>query len=87
MIPTLTAIVPAAGAGGQTVTLTGTNLGKVSSVTFDKIAAPFTVVSDTEIKTAVPGYAKTGLVTVSTPAENVPGASEQKATISFIVTK
>jgi uncharacterized repeat protein (TIGR03803 family) len=60
--------VPMSGAVGAKVTILGTNLTGATSVSFDGTAATFKVVSATEITTTVPTGAKTGKVTVTTPA-------------------
>ena len=52
---------------GATVKILGTDLTGASSVTFNGTAAKFTVVSSSEIKTAVPRGATTGIVEVATP--------------------
>ncbi|MEV7471829.1 IPT/TIG domain-containing protein [Streptomyces kronopolitis] len=72
LTPTLTAVSPNQGptSGGNTVTLTGTNLTGTSAVTFGSTpAASFTVISPTQI-TAVAPAAVAGVVsiTVTTPA-------------------
>ncbi|UAK31851.1 IPT/TIG domain-containing protein [Nocardia asteroides] len=66
--PALATVVPASGpeAGGNTVTLTGTNLADAGAVLFDGTpASSFTVVSDTEITAVAPaGTAGPVVVTV-----------------------
>ncbi len=52
---------------GTKVTILGTDLTGATSVTFDGIAAAFTVVSPSEITTTVPTGATTGKVQVVTP--------------------
>jgi uncharacterized repeat protein (TIGR03803 family) len=59
--PQLTAISPAGGIVGSTVTLTGVSLTQTSSVTVGGLAAAFKVVSDTKVTATVPAGAKTGL--------------------------
>ena len=59
---------PAVGAVGTPVKILGTNLTGATSVTFNGIAATFTVVSSTEIATTVPAGVTTGKVQVVTPA-------------------
>ncbi|MBV9301284.1 MAG: hypothetical protein JOY62_12680 [Acidobacteriaceae bacterium] len=59
--------VPSSGIVGSSVIILGTNLTGASKVSFDGIAAKFTVVSSTEIKATVPTGAATGNVTVVTP--------------------
>ncbi|MFF1907527.1 IPT/TIG domain-containing protein, partial [Kitasatospora sp. NPDC058218] len=68
--PTLTSAVPNQGplSGGNTVTLTGTNLTTTTAVTFGATLAAFTVVSDTQlVATAPPGTAGPVNLTVTTP--------------------
>jgi hypothetical protein len=65
-VPTISSIIPEVGpvAGGSTVTITGTNLSTVESVTFDGIpSATLTVISNTQITAIAP--AGTGTVDVS----------------------
>ncbi len=60
---TVTALNPASGAPGTSVTLTGTNLTGVTGVIFpNNVTASFTVVSDTLITTTVPAGAVTGQI-------------------------
>jgi uncharacterized repeat protein (TIGR03803 family) len=59
--------VPIAGASGTTVIILGTNLSGATSVKFGGRAAPFSVVSSSEIRTVVPTDATSGIVTVVTP--------------------
>ena len=60
--------VPGAGTVGEPVTILGTNLTGATSVSFNGTAAPFTVVSSSEITTTVPAGAATGKVQVVTPS-------------------
>ena len=60
--------LPASGKAGATVIILGTNLTGATKVSFNGIAAKFTVVSSTEITTTVPTGATTGSVTVVTPS-------------------
>ena len=52
---------------GTTIIIIGTNLTGATSVSFNGVAASFTVVSSTEIKATVPAGATTGPITVVTP--------------------
>jgi uncharacterized protein (TIGR03437 family) len=67
---------PTRGTVGEAVTILGTSLAGATSVTFNGTAAKFTVVSASEITTAVPNSATTGPVRVITPTgklkSNVP---------------
>jgi uncharacterized repeat protein (TIGR03803 family) len=56
---------------GANVIILGTNLTGTSGVSFNGIAATFTVVSKTEITTTVPSGATTGFVTVTTPSHKL----------------
>jgi uncharacterized repeat protein (TIGR03803 family) len=59
--------LPTSGQVGATVMILGTDLTGATSVTFNGIAAAFTVVSGSEITTTVPSGAATGKVEVTTP--------------------
>ncbi|MEU7633740.1 IPT/TIG domain-containing protein [Nocardia sp. NPDC049220] len=68
-VPALIVVSPMSGpaVGGNTVTLAGTNLTRVTAVTFGAIvAASFTVVSDTQITVVAPAGAGQVPVTVTT---------------------
>lgn len=72
LAPRLTTVAPTAGVVGSTVTLTGTNLNGVTSVTFaganaTTVSAPVTSLVATQITVLVPTNAITGLITVTTP--------------------
>jgi uncharacterized repeat protein (TIGR03803 family) len=58
---------PTSGTVGAAVNILGTNLTGATSVAFNGTAATFTVVSRSEITTAVPAAATTGTVQVVTP--------------------
>ena len=58
---------PTFGKVGAPVRILGTNLSAATSVTFNGVSAPFTVVSTSEITTTVPVGATTGSVKVTTP--------------------
>ena len=60
--------LPASGTVGSSITVLGTNLTGATSVTFNGIAAAFTVQSPTAIRTTVPTGATTGPVQVVTPS-------------------
>jgi uncharacterized repeat protein (TIGR03803 family) len=60
--------VPGAAKAGANVLILGNNLTGTTAVSFNGMAATFTVVSSTEIKTKVPAGATTGTVTVTTPS-------------------
>jgi uncharacterized protein (TIGR03437 family) len=58
------------------VTITGTGLQQATKVTFDGIAAKFTVTSDAQITATVPTGASTGKIVVTTK-----GGSATSATV------
>ena len=72
---------PTASKVGAAVMVLGTNLAGVTQVSFNGTVAKFTVVSKSEIKTAVPTGATTGTVTVKTPKGML------KSNLAFRVTK
>ncbi|HEV2381170.1 MAG TPA: choice-of-anchor tandem repeat GloVer-containing protein [Terriglobia bacterium] len=65
-LPAFIETQPSAGSIGSSVVILGTNLTGASSVTFNSVAAAFTVVSSTEITATVPSGATTGPVYVTT---------------------
>ncbi|MBO2008772.1 FG-GAP-like repeat-containing protein [Hymenobacter negativus] len=72
--PTLTALNPIAGPVGTSVTLTGTNLGSITTVKFNGVTAPgFVVNSATSITVSVPAGATTGPVSVQTATSTATG--------------
>jgi uncharacterized repeat protein (TIGR03803 family) len=73
--------LPTSGKVGRSVTILGNDLTGATSVTFSGVAATFTVVSGTEIKTTVPVGATTGFVQVTTPKKTL------KSNLVFRVTK
>ena len=66
--PALTSFTPVSGAGGVTVTISGTNLGSATLVTFNGIPATITTNTATAISTKVPTGATTGFISVTTAA-------------------
>jgi hypothetical protein len=62
---------PASGAVGVAVNILGTSLTGATSVTFNGTVAKFTVVSSSEITTAVPAGPTTGEVKVVTPSDTL----------------
>jgi uncharacterized protein (TIGR03437 family) len=58
---------PTVGSAGRMINILGTNLTGTTEVTFNGIAATFTVVSATYITSTVPAGATTGSVQVTTP--------------------
>ena len=67
--PTITSFTPVSGVVGTKVTLTGTNLGGATSVTFNGVpSTALTLTSATSIAATVPTGATTGLISVTTGA-------------------
>jgi len=64
--PKISSMVPAEGAPGWPVTLTGSGFRHVTAVSFGGAAAAFKVTSSTRIVATVPGRAKSGRITVTT---------------------
>ena len=73
--------VPVAGKVGKNVLILGNGLTGSSSVSFNGVAAAFTVESDTLIKATVPAGATTGTVSVVTPSGTL------NSNPQFVVTK
>jgi uncharacterized repeat protein (TIGR03803 family) len=73
--------VPVAGKAGQSVIILGNGLTGTSSVTFNGVAASFTVESDTYIKATVPAGATSGKVSVATSTGTL------NSNPQFVVTK
>jgi uncharacterized repeat protein (TIGR03803 family) len=73
--------VPIAGPAGQNVLILGNNLTGSTSVTFNGVAADFTVESDTYIQATVPSGATTGTISVVTPSGTL------NSNPQFVVTK
>jgi hypothetical protein len=59
--------VSAAGNVGETIEILGQGFKGTNAVSFNRIAATFTVISDTYLTAIVPKGATTGFVTVTTP--------------------
>jgi hypothetical protein len=84
--PTVTGISPNSGPldGGTSVTITGTNLTPVTSVTFGGIYAPFTVDSDTSITATSP--AGENVDTVGVTVTSLGGTSASSPATQFAYT-
>jgi hypothetical protein len=83
--PTVTSVTPTSGpaAGGNTVTITGTNLTGATSVNFGGVAAAsFTVVSATSITAVVPGGGS-GAVSVIVTTPN--GSNAANSLYSYVI--
>jgi hypothetical protein len=66
--PTIGSVTPSSAAVGSSVTISGSAFIGTSAVTFNNIAAAFSVVSDSTITATVPSGALTGSISVTTPA-------------------
>jgi hypothetical protein len=69
--PTISSFTPSplCSAGGQTVSITGTNFSGTSAVTFNGVAASsFSVTNATTISAVTPANVTAGVITVTTPA-------------------
>jgi large repetitive protein len=78
--PVVSGFSPASGPVNTQVVITGANFNNVSLVTFDTLAASFTVNSSAQITATVPAGATSGLIAVTTSNGTATSAS------SFIVT-
>jgi molybdate transport system substrate-binding protein len=67
-VPTIAKLSLTKGRPGTSLAVTGTNLGGTTSVTFKGIPAKFRIVSGTKLRIVVPVKAKTGSITVTSPA-------------------
>lgn len=75
-IPAITSFDPATGWTGDNITITGINLGGASEVTFNGIAAGFTVDSDTQLTATVPADPTAGKIAVTTPYGTATSATD-----------
>jgi hypothetical protein len=73
LFPTVSDASPDSGFPGTSVTITGTQFVDVSSVSFGRVGATYTVDSPTQITAIVPDGGITGLVRVTTPYGTVAG--------------
>lgn len=73
--PTIASFTPTSGPVGTTVTITGTNFVNVQTVTFNGVAAIFTITSATTITAVVPTGATTGKIVVSDSAGTAQSAT------------
>jgi len=78
--PTIAGFSPAVGNVGSLVTITGSNLGGATRVTFNGVSASYTVNSPTQATAIVPTAATTGPVAIATPGGTSTSVS------SFVVT-
>ena len=73
--PGITGISPASGVVGTSVTITGTNFGFVTSLTFNGTPAAFTINSSSQITATAPSCAGSGVITVFSAAGNSSSSS------------
>lgn len=64
--PSISSFTPTSGAPGTAVTITGGGFTGTTAVTFNGVAATYTVNSDSKITTSVPSSATTGPISVTT---------------------
>ena len=82
--PTISSFTPAAGPIGTSVTVNGTNLASVTSVSFnDAMASSVTILSATSLRAVVPASATSGKITVVGPAGQVLSAGSFAVTPSI----
>jgi galactose oxidase-like protein/concanavalin A-like lectin/glucanase superfamily protein/IPT/TIG domain-containing protein len=74
--PAITSFSPTSGEVGSVVEVTGTNFTGASAVTFNGVAAQFSVVSDTRITATVPMGAATGRIRVTTAGGTATSAQD-----------
>ena len=73
--PVINAFAPPGGPIGSPVTLTGSGFSNVITVRFGSVAAPFTIVSDSEIQTTVPAGARSGPILAVTATRSAKSAT------------
>ena len=65
--PVVNGFAPKGGSVGDTVKISGLFLSQVTSVQFNGVSAPFSVVNDVTLSAIVPGGATTGPITLTSP--------------------
>ena len=78
--PTISGFTPASGPVGTVVTITGTGFAGTTGVKFHTVAAPFTIVSSTQIRATVPSSGATGVISVSTQGGTARSGTRFKVT-------
>ncbi|MBL0211438.1 MAG: IPT/TIG domain-containing protein [Holophagaceae bacterium] len=78
--PTITGFNPTSGVVGTSVAVSGTNFSGASAVTFNGIAASFTIEDSTQLTATVPATAS-GPITVTTPGGTATSASSFTVTV------
>ncbi|WP_390624752.1 IPT/TIG domain-containing protein [Anthocerotibacter panamensis] len=68
LLPSITSFTPTLGGTDTLVTISGTNFGAVTGVSFGGVTAPFTINSATTIRSTVPAGAASGPISVTNPA-------------------
>ncbi len=79
--PTIASFTPNSGPIGTSVTITGNNFTGATQVTFNNIAAAFSVDSDTQIRATVSVNASTGRISVTAPGGEVASADDFTVTL------
>jgi hypothetical protein len=79
--PSITGFAPTSGSVGSSVTITGNNFTGATAVSFNDVAATFTVNSSTQITATVPNNAATGAIRVTTA--NGTGTSSSNFTVNI----
>jgi IPT/TIG domain len=74
--PTISSVMPSHGIAEDPVQISGTHFIGATSVKFGGVSAEFEVASNGSIATAVPGGAKSGPITVTTPGGTVTSATK-----------
>jgi uncharacterized repeat protein (TIGR03803 family) len=74
VMPVVSGFSPSSGPVGTAVTISGTGLTQATKVTFNNVAASFTVNSDSKITAKVPTGATTGKITVTTAGGSATGS-------------
>src|SRR5436309_2952057 len=75
VLPGVSGFTPAAGVVGTNVSVTGRGFTGATAVSFNGVAASFTVVDDADIETSVTFGATTGKIGVATPAGSTTSAA------------
>ena len=75
-VPTIASFAPLSGEAGTEITITGTNLDKVTAVKFGTTAATITSQNATTLVTSVPEGAASGKITVTAATGDVASASD-----------
>src|SRR5262249_55803142 len=74
--PTITGFSPTRGPGGTVVSIDGSEFAGASGGPFGGKSAGFSVLSSTRIQASVPSGARTGRITVTTPAGTATSAGD-----------